>query len=410
MLLVLLVLIEKIAATKKPPTITMKELNQAKADRIASIDFLRGLVMIIMALDHVRDFFHVSALTADPLDPAITTAFLFFTRWITHFCAPAFVFLSGVSAFLSAQNKPVGTASSFMLKRGFWLVLVDFFIMSFALTFDISFGFIMLTVLWAIGWSMIILGVLMRLAPKAILPLGLLLFFGHNLFGYLNLSPGGSTNFLQILFTGRVIVPVTANHVIGFLYSILPWTSVMLLGYWFGKHVNNRAMALRAGLALILLFIITRFINVYGDPVPWKEYGSAGRTVLSFFNTTKYPPSLQFLCMTLGPALLLIAFFQWKGSRFQRFVSTYGVVPFFYYVAHFFVAHLLLIVAFFATGHTVAQIKDPKSPFLFRPADFGFSLPGVYLVWITVVLLLYFPCRWFYNYKQTHKKWWLRYL
>ncbi|MCW3075178.1 MAG: hypothetical protein JWP69_2247 [Flaviaesturariibacter sp.] len=388
----------------------MTDLNNGERNRIQAIDFLRGLIMIIMALDHVRDFFHITAQTADPLDPATTTPALFFTRWITHFCAPVFVFLSGVSAYLSSRHKTKSEISLFLVKRGFWLVVVDLVIMSFLLTFNPGYHFIMLTVLWAIGWSMILLGLIIRLSERIVLPLGVLLFFGYNLFSLVPPSGSAGGKLLNILFTGRVIMPLDATHLVGFFYAILPWTGVMLLGYWFARHIANKRTVLLTGLGLVACFLLLRILNGYGDPSPWKAYERTGQTILSFLNTTKYPPSLQFLTMTLGPALILLGLFKWTGSGVQRFVSVYGKVPFFYYILHFFLARILIILAFFLTGHTTAEINDPRSPFLFRPADFGFSLPVVYLVWIAVVLALYFPCRWFYRYKAAHKAWWLRYL
>ncbi|MGN6618783.1 MAG: DUF1624 domain-containing protein [Ilyomonas sp.] len=379
-----------------------------KTSRVTSIDALRGIIMIIMALDHVRDFFHITAQTADPLDLTTTTPLLFFTRWITHFCAPTFVFLSGISAYLSSQHKSPSESSIFLIKRGIWLVAVDFIIMSFGLTFDPSYSFIMLTVLWAIGCSMILLGILLKLSPKLILPLGLLLFLGHDIVSMNtnNSSPG----FVNLLFNGLYILPVVKTHTIAFLYSILPYTGIMLLGYWMGKHVRERKTVFITGLGLFLLFIILRFINIYGDPQPWKHQSSFLYTLLSFVNTTKYPPSLQFSTMVLGPSLMLLAALDKMQNSFQRFASVYGKVPFFYYVIHIYLAHIIVVIAFYATGHNNQQIHDPKSPFLFRPQDFGFSLGIVYLIWLFVVLMLYYPCRWFSNYKKEHRSWWTSYI
>lgn len=380
-------------------------------NRIQSIDFVRGFVMIIMALDHVRDFFHTTSLTADPLNLNTTTPSLFLTRWITHFCAPTFVFLSGISAYLSGKNKTGNQAGSFMIKRGLWLVIADAVIMTFALSFNPHYNFVFLTVLWAIGCSMILLGIFIRFFRAAILPVGLLLFFGHNLFGWLALpQDSAGTDLLNILFRGNVVLPLSKTHMAGFLYSIIPWAGVMFTGYGFGKFINDKKKILYTGLFCILLFFVLRFINDYGDPAPWQPQKNQLYTVLSFLNTTKYPPSLQFLCMTLGPVLILLATIRIKNSSLQNFVMTYGKVPFFYFVMHFFIAHILLAIAFYLTGHTNTQVSDPASPFYFKPPGFGFSLPVVYAVWITVVLLMYYPNKWFYSYKKTHKYWWLRYL
>ncbi|HSB91692.1 MAG TPA: heparan-alpha-glucosaminide N-acetyltransferase domain-containing protein [Flavitalea sp.] len=382
------------------------------AQRIASIDKLRGLVMIIMALDHVRDFFHVTAQTADPLDLATTTPALFFTRWITHFCAPVFVFLSGTSAFLSAKNKPSTTASMFLVKRGAWLAVADILLVTLMLTFNPGYNFIMLTVFWAIGISMIVLGLLTRFAARLILPLGLILFFGHDLITPIPFSNNAGGALMKVMFQGLFIVPLNANHIVAFLYPVLPWTAVMLLGYSFGKIVSDQRKVFVCAVGFVILFLIFRSINLYGDSLPWSGQDTAFKTFLSFINTSKYPPSLQFLCMTLGPALLMLYFFQLseRGVNSRNLLIVYGRTPFFYFVLHLFLAHLLLVAFFFASGHSAAEIADPASPMLFRPKNFGFSLPVVYACWLIVVAALYFPCRWYYRYKREHRYWWLSYL
>lgn len=391
--------------------IKITPVNAGETKRVQSIDFIRGIVMIIMALDHVRDYFHISAQTGNPTDLTSTTPALFFTRWITHFCAPAFIFLSGISVYISSKNKPVNRVSYFLIKRGLWLVFADAIIMTFALTFNPYYNFVFLTVLWAIGCSMILLGMAMRFAPRSILPLGLLIFLGHDLLSLRNIPQESTwTDLFKIFFTGIFITPIGKSHLLGFFYAILPWTSVMFLGYWFGKHIDDKKKVMLTGFGLLSLFIILRMVNVYGEPFPRQMQQTAFYTFLSFINTTKYPPSLQFLCMTLGSMLILQSGIRIRNTPAQNFVMTYGRVPFFYFVVHFFVAHILLVFAFYVTGHTNAEIVDSKSPFFFRPFNFGFSLPVVYLVWIIVVLMLYYPSRWFYQYKLANKKWWLRYL
>ncbi|MGM9475728.1 DUF1624 domain-containing protein [Pedobacter sp. GSP4] len=385
--------------------------------RILSIDILRGLVMIIMALDHTRDFFHVGAMTGDPLNPDTTTGMLFFTRWITHFCAPTFVFLSGLSAYLSAQNKTPSAVSAFLLKRGLWLVFIEIVIISLGLTFNPMYNFIILQVIWAIGCSMILLGLASRLSHKSVLIIGLVLVFGHNLF---NLFPAPSNEtgglILKIFFTASgTVVPLSNNHFVGVFYAILPWTGVMFVGYgigaWYKKgyiEVQRKRNLLILGSLTVLLFVALRLINVYGDPVPRKEYHDVFKNLLSFFNVNKYPPSLQYVSMTLGPAILILAFTENISNWFTKITSLYGAVPFFYYVLHFYLLHTILVVVFFATGHSTKEIV--QIPFLFRPPTFGFSLPIVYLIWLFVVASLYLPCRWFKKYKETHQQWWLRYV
>jgi uncharacterized membrane protein len=384
--------------------------------RIASIDILRGIVMIIMALDHTRDFFHATAMTADPLNPVTTTAGLYFTRWITHFCAPTFVFLSGLSAYLSSQKKSSAEASIFLINRGLWLVLVEIVIVTFGLTFDPKFGFLVLQVIWAIGCSMILLGIIRQLGNKWVLIIGLILVFGHDLLNYANLPQTGTiADILKGLFTTRGnFIPISSTHGIGDFYAILPWTGVMLagygVGYWFIRDYpaeKRKRNLLVTGFSLIVLFVFLRFINQYGDPAP-RQHLEGWRGFLSFMNVSKYPPSLLYVCITLGPSLLFLALAENIKAKWSKIVSVYGKVPFFYYILHFYILHSLLVIVFFASGHT--QIRDPNSLFLFRPANFGYPLWIVYIIWLSVVASLYFPCRWFYKYKMSHQQWWLKYL
>jgi uncharacterized membrane protein len=374
--------------------------------------------MIIMALDHTRDFFHAPAMTANPLAPDTTTVAIFFTRWITHFCAPTFVFLSGLSAYLSSQKKNFAEASLFMVNRGIWLMFVDIVIMSFALTFDPKFGFIIWQVIWAIGCSFVALAVIRQLGNKWVLIIGIILVFGHDLLDYANIPQTGTiADVIRILFTTRgTFIPINSTHTLGAFYAILPWAGIMFMGYgigtWFTKDYpaeQRRRNLLISGLSLIGLFIILRFINQYGEPFQWVHLNS-WRSILSFLNTSKYPPSLLYTCMTIGPAMVFLALAENIKAKWSKVVTVYGRVPFFYYVPHFYILHILLVIAFFSTGHTTAQIKDPSVLFLFRPLTFGFSLPVVYIIWIAVVASLYYPCRWFYKYKTTHGQWWLKYL
>lgn len=389
-------------------------MSTSTAYRIASIDILRGLVMIIMALDHTRDFFHSTAMTADPLDPATTTPALYVTRWITHFCAPVFVFLSGLSAYLSSSNKSRNEASSFLLKRGIWLVIAELTLVAFGLTFNPSFNFFILQVIWAIGCSMIILGILIRISYTTILITAILLFAGHNVLNYLDLPATGTAGTLWgIFFTARaMIIPIDSNHFVGVLYAILPWTGVMLLGYsigvWFQKNYpaeKRKRLLLITGASMIILFVLLRFARGYGDPGAWN-----GSTLFSFLDTSKYPPSLQYCCMTLGPALILLALIENVRAGWSKVVSVYGRVPFFYFILHFYLIHGLLVIVFFASGYTTAEIADNQTPFFFRPLNFGYNLWVVYGIWIAIVSILYFPCLWFYRYKMQHRQWWLRYV
>ncbi|WP_295117875.1 heparan-alpha-glucosaminide N-acetyltransferase domain-containing protein [uncultured Chitinophaga sp.] len=381
--------------------------------RITSVDLLRGLIMVIMALDHTRDFTHDGALKADPLDVATTTPVLFFTRWITHFCAPLFVFLAGVSAWLSGRSKTPAALGSFLIKRGLWLILVEIVLMTLILTADPGYHMLVLAVIWAIGFSMIILGLLVRGSYLLIFILGALLFLFHNVTDYMDIPQTGVASAVWgVLMTSRgLILPIAPGHVILSSYAILPWTGVLMLGYCAGRiftvePLQRKRILVNTGTAAILLFIILRYVNGYGDPAHWEVFPTAMQTFLSFINTTKYPPSLLFLCMTIGPGLLLLAAFENKTSKI---LSVYGRVPFFYYVTHFFLIRVISIVMFYAQGYGANDVVSPF--FHYRPADMGVPLWGVYVIWISVVAALYLPCKWFGAYKQQDKqKVWLSYL
>jgi uncharacterized membrane protein len=385
--------------------------------RILSIDILRGLIMVIMALDHTRDFFHLGGMGSKPMDPETTNTFLYFTRWITHFCAPTFLFLSGISAYLSSRNKDPKQAGNFLIKRGLWLILVEIVFISFALTFNPFYNIVFLTVIWAIGWSMILLGILSRFSHRLVLIVGLVLFFGHNLLNYFVLPAGNlfEGRLIAVLSTGANVLPINKDHVVIFSYAILPWTALMLIGFSIGKWYNAEFDAVKrkrllfyGGLSLFLLFILLRYLGWYGNPSPRKEYGDMLKSIFSFFDVSKYPPSLQFYGMTLGVVLMLLSALEHVKNRFTSILMVYGNVPFFYYVMHLYLLHIMVIVAFFTTGFGVEDIKT-DSPFLFVPQTFGFSLGMVYVFWLSAVAILYLPCRWFQKYKATHKQWWLRY-
>jgi uncharacterized membrane protein len=394
----------------------MKTVNK----RVLSIDILRGLIMIIMALDHTRDFFHLGGMGSKPMDPDTTNVFLFFTRWITHFCAPTFLFLSGISAYLSAKNKDPKVASNFLIKRGLWLIFAEVVFISLALTFDLTYSLVFLTVIWAIGWSMILLGILSRISYKLVLIAGLILFFGHNLTNYF-VWPAQDTlegGLIGVLLTAKAtVIPLTADHIIIISYTLLPWAGAMFLGFAVGKWYNSdfpadkrRRYLFYSGMVLFLYFIISRYFGWYGNPSPRKEYGDVLKNIFSFLDLSKYPPSLQFYGMTLGLSLMFLSAIEKTENRFTKVLMVYGKVPFFYFVLHLYLLHFIVVVMFFVSGFGIADIKTEGSPFLFVPPTFGFSLPMVYLFWVTVVALLYLPCIWFQKYKMTHTQWWLNYL
>lgn len=386
--------------------------------RIVSIDILRGIVMLVMAIDHVREYFHITAFTDSPVNLDTTTPVLFFTRWITHFCAPVFVFLSGTSAFLAAQHKTLHQSSLFLLKRGIWLIIVEIVIITLALTLNPLYNFVIFQVIWAIGWSMIILSLLIHTNTRLIALLGFILVFGHNVLDLIHLPDKGAAGvWWTVAFTspGRVI-PLDATHFVLDAYAVLPWTGIMLLGYGFGtiyttgQYAERRKLILKFAAGVVALFFLLRFINRYGDPAPWSVQKNNLFTVLSFLNVTKYPVSLIYTCMTIGPALIALALLERTRGIFSRVLGVFGRVPFFYYICHFYLIRLLNVVIFFAAGYGKKDIIDPTLPFLFRPQQFGFGLPAVYTIWLLVILLLYKPCQWFDRYRSTHRQWWLSYL
>lgn len=386
----------------------------ATKHRIESIDILRGLIMLIMALDHTRDFFHLHSPNATDL--ATTTPMLFFTRWITHFCAPLFVFLSGISANLAGTRRSKNQLSSFLIKRGFWLIAIEFTLVTLGFTLDPFYHVIIVQVIWALGVSMIILGLLIWLPLPLIAVIGGLLFFGHDILDFIKLPTTGSDGFLwKVLFTASAFIyQADKTHTLVILYAILPWTGVMLMGYVMGQiyrsgfdPAKRKQILFTSGIALVILFVVFRIFNIYGDPSLWATQKTAALSVISFFNVSKYPPSLMYLCMTIGPGLLLLSAIEKTNNKFTRILIVYGNVPFFYYVLHFYLLRVFNITLFFVQGFTT---KDIGPPFFFRPAEFGLNLFGVYVVWLLAIAALYLPCRWYSNYKKTHQQWWLSYL
>lgn len=400
-------------------TLPPLQLTQKNGYRIDSIDLLRGLIMIIMALDHTRDFFHKEAFTDDPLNLATTTPLLFFTRWITHFCAPVFVFLAGTSAYFQSLRKSKKELSQFLIKRGIWLILLEITLVNFSFTFDIHFGIIALQTIWAIGISMVILGLIIWLPFPVIAAIGFLIVLGHNSLDFYEANLKSSPGWWYDLMHHFGFYHLWGNHNLLILYPFLSWSGLMMVGYCFGKVFcqkegkERRKLLTWIGLAVILLFIVLRATNGYGDPDHWSKQKNVLFTILSFINTHKYPPSLLYMCMTIGPAILFVA---WVGNiknRLTKIITVYGRVPFFFYVLHFFLLHTISMICFLARGHSFAEgLKDnPNTLTKFVNPGEGYSLGIVYMVWILVVIALYPLCKWFADYKQNHRdKKWLSYL
>lgn len=399
-------------------TVTVKERVLTGGNRIDSIDLLRGLVMIIMALDHTRDYFHISAWTQDPLNLATTTPALFLTRWITHFCAPIFTFLAGTSIWFQSKNKNRKELSSFLIKRGIWLVIVEIVIFNFAFSFDPSYTIVALQTIWSIGVSMIFLGLLIWLPFTWILGIGLLILLGHNSLDFYEASHKGDFSVVYSMIHRPGFFSLGKDHGLFVFYPVLPWLGVMILGYCFGRlftaytGAERQKILMRLGFGVILLFIAIRAINVYGDPKFWSVQDNALHSIFSFIDTQKYPPSLLYSAMTIGPGILFLSFFEKTKNTLTNIIVVFGRVPFLYYVLHFFLIHALCMLFFLLRGHRFSEgiHEGPNMLPNFIVANEGYSLGFVYIIWICVVIMLYPICRWFSEYKKTHRKWWLSYL
>lgn len=363
--------------------------------------------MVVMALDHVRAYF--TGARFDPTDLAATTVPLFLTRWITHFCAPAFVFLAGVSAWMAARRRTPRQLSTFLLTRGAWLVLLELTVVGFGWYFNLrfEFGFIA-QVIWAIGFSMIALAGLVHLPRTAIAVVAGAMIAGHNLLdGVAPAAFGGLASLWTVLHVPGDVAAVRL-HV---MYPLIPWIGVLAAGYALGPvfdapAAERRALLLRLGAAVTAGFVVLRALNLYGDPAPWSAQADAATTILSFLNTTKYPPSLLYLMMTLGPTLVLLGLLERVRDR-AGWVATIGRVPLFYYVAHLYLIHAAVVLTGMAQGYAAA---DLAVVFPMRPDGFGFSLPVVYLLTALVVMMLYPVCRWYDGVKRRGTGWWWSYL
>lgn len=383
--------------------------------RIESLDLLKGLVIVIMAIDHVRDYFHNSSYLFDPTDPTLTTVPLFLTRFLTNFCAPAFSFLAGLSAFIVGRRKLPAELSSFLLKRGFWLVFVELVLMNFGWCFDITFKSVHFQVIWSLGISMIILAGLIHLPKKVILIFSCILIFGHNLLDNIHFD----NNILWTFLHERKPFLTTPDHIFRVGYPIIPWVAVMSLGYCFGSFYDKTYEPLKRkklfniiGITAIISFMLLRGINIYGNLLPWKDYGNLGQTIFSIFNLSKYPPSLDFLLITLGGAFLFLANTEKLKGRVVNFFCVFGRVPFFFYIIHIYLIHFLALIVAELTGFGWQKMILPALPFRVEELKgFGFNLAVVYLIWILIIFMLYPLCEKFDTYKQNHKdKWWLSYL
>jgi uncharacterized membrane protein len=381
----------------------------AEQPRISSMDVVRGAVMVLMAIDHVRVY---SGLPAGG-----PTAGIFFTRWVTHFCAPAFIFLAGTSAFMYAQRHR--DVSRFLVTRGLWLILLELTVLRVAWTFNFAFGgYNMAGVIWVIGWCMVSLALLVRLPLKAIAALGIIVIAGHNVtdlipnFGS-TLAEGSLSGVWKIVYLGFSAGPIAFGDEgpqLWILYSLVPWVGVIAAGYAFGavlmlEPLRRRRICFAIGLGSIAAFLVLRGLNLYGDPRPW-------RSGLDFLNATKYPASLSFLLMTLGPTIAVLPLLDEARSAIARWLMVFGRVPFFYYVLHIPLIHgLALMVSQIRLGHVSSWLfaSHPMAPPP-PPEGYTWSLPVLYLVWALSVVILYAACRWYAALKTRRTDWWLRYV
>jgi uncharacterized membrane protein len=395
-----------------------------QSSRLVSVDVLRGLVMVIMALDHTRDF--LSYIPFAPEDLAHTYGWLFFTRVITHYCAPTFSFLAGTGAFLATKRgKSVQQLSRFFFTRGLWLVVVEVTVVDFAWCFI---PWPAAGVIWILGWSMVCMALIVRMPVRWVGAFGIAMVAAHNLLDRINPASFGKLYWLWMMLHTPGNIPVTAHFKFFNLYVLIPWVGVMAAGYAFGQILqrpDRRKWMLTIGLSMTALFFVLRSFNLYGNGVagqsfgfpysggPWSVQPTASLTVISFFNTLKYPPSLHYLLMTLGPSITLLGLFdRMKAeSGVGRILLVYGRVPMFYYVVHIYLIHVVAYVVALAFHQPASWLLHGGIFALDAPAGYGHGLPFIYLIWALVVASLYLPCRWFMEFKREHRDWaWLSYV
>jgi len=386
--------------------------------RIRSIDIVRGLVMIIMPLDHVRDLIHVDSLTQSPTNLATTTTLLFFTRWITHLCAPVFVFLAGTSVYrVLAKNQNVPFLRRFLITRGLCLIAIEFLVVNTILYFDPGFHTLLFEVIGTIGVGFVLLSFLLNIPVKYLGILALLIIFFNGLFIQIPFNEGSLwQQILSPLFQVSAF-PVFANHVLIIAYPIIPWFAIMLLGFSAGRFfdfapgLRNRTFVC-TGILMLLVFLILRFTGLYGESNPWTNQSSFNLSLLSFLNISKYPPSLLFTLVTLGIMLILLAYTdRKKDSQLSKILTVYGKAPLFYFIVHFFIIHVILIIVLLLQGYRWSSLEFSSGTFG-RPKSLESGLPLGYIfpIWIGVVWALYKPCKWFAELKHKSNAAWIKYL
>jgi uncharacterized membrane protein len=405
--------------TTTSPIFVQPALKSSGSFRIESIDLLRGLIMIIMALDHVRDYFHADSFINDPLDLNTTTPWLYFTRWITHFCAPLFMFLSGISAALVGQRKGRKYLTRFLITRGIWLIFLELTVVCFGWFFNPHFTTQLLGVIWALGFSMLFLALMIHFPKWLIATIGLALVFGHNLLDGVEVNSSQAASFGWAVLHQFSFFKF-GSFTIAAAYPLIPWVGVMALGYCLGpvfrSHVQpqkRKTFLLTAGIACLVLFAALRYSNVYGDPFKWSAQRSDLYTFFSFMRVHKYPPSLLYLLATIGPGLIFLALTERNHGAISKRIKTIGRVPMFYYLVHIYLIHIGALIAAVATGRPWTDMVNFNTFITFEPTmkGYGFSLGFTYVVWAALVVMLYFLCRRYDKYKTAHRdRWWLSYL
>lgn len=402
------------------PTASTAPATDRRAYRVPSLDILRGLVIVVMALDHVRDFVMAAAVQDPTADPG-SSPWLFATRWITHFCAPTFVWLAGTSAGLMAGRKSAAEMATFLLTRGLWLIVLEMLVVSVGWTFAPTgvpgFGdriYIALQVIWAIGAGMVILAGAQFLGKRACLAIGAAILLAHDLLSpvWPDASTSGTTGPLWVTLHARQLYEVGPFRIF-FSYPLLPWIGVMLAGYGAAglfelPDERRNRLLFRIGVGMIVAFVVLRVLNVYGDPNPWEsDPDNIGASVMSFLGTSKYPPSLHYLLMTLGPAAIVCALVGRLPEGIRNPLALFGRAPLAFYIAHLYLIHFIALLLGCAQGFAAHQFL---THYRFFPSGFGVDLPGVYLIWIAVVVMLYPLCRWVTAVKARRQDWWLSYV
>ncbi len=416
-------MVTEVSSEAVPAVSTKASVLSAQVPRLVSVDVLRGLVMVLMALDHTRDFMCHPGFP--PEDMAHTNGALFFTRVVTHFCAPVFAFLAGTGAFLAtSRGKSLQQVSRFFFTRGLWLVLLELTVIDFAWGFV---PWVQAGVIWGLGWSMVAMALIVRLPARWIGALGLGMIATHNLLDRINPASFGKLAWLWMFLHTPGRIPITAHLQFSIRYVLIPWVGVMAAGFAFGNLLlrpDRRKWILTLGISATALFFVLRMFNLYGNGVaglpfgyprsagPWSVQPTLSLTVISFFNTLKYPPSLDYLLMTLGPALTLLGLLdRAKAQRgLSRILMVFGRVPLFYYVLHLYLIHILAILVALAFHQPVLH-GSVIADFAKKPVGYGHGLPFIYAMWILAVAILYLPCLWFMKLRTRHRDWaWLSYL